>query len=162
MSAIIEFLSKLWSPRSNNRGSRSDSRRGGGERKAGNNRTIKPEKEASRWIFYIICWSKTKWCYSGKKKKKELGLLFFSPPPILNRLQAIFLLREKLRLPLWKCSVLFMSAWRCLDWARIVLHSQRADESHRSFCAELTGRCSTSYNSSMWECTFTWLCEPHE
>lgn len=53
---------------------------GGGERKAGNNRTIKPEKEASRWIFYIICWSKTKWCYSGKKKKRSLGF-FFSPHP---------------------------------------------------------------------------------
>lgn len=53
---------------------------GGGERKAGNNRTIKPEKEASRWIFYIICWSKTKWCYLGKKKKGAWAFIFLPTP----------------------------------------------------------------------------------
>ena len=80
MSAIIEFLSKLWSPRSNNRGSRCDSRKGGGETLAITELLSRRKKPAGGYFMSSVGQRQND-AIRGKKKKKEIRLFFFSPHP---------------------------------------------------------------------------------
>ena len=78
--------------------------------------------------------------------------------PSRSRPRAHGLLPE-LRLPLWRSSILFMSCWRRLDWARIVVPSQGADESpgkapqQKPTALRQTAATEKSYNS--WEMFYT-------
>lgn len=80
MSAIIEFLSKLWSPRSNNRGSRSDSQRGGGKEKLAITGLLSRRKKPAGGYFISSVGQRQNDAIREKKKKRSLGF-FFSPHP---------------------------------------------------------------------------------
>lgn len=80
MSAIIEFLSKLWSPRSNNRGSRSDSQRGGGKEKLAITGLLSRRKKPAGGYFISSVGQRQNDAIR-EKKKKGAWAFFFLPTP---------------------------------------------------------------------------------